>query len=171
MTFRLIETVKLKDRSRIPMDFKFRMWLSCNKLWYTITRTPKGLILTDSTSDGEPRDTILEFRPQFDSLGLVTAVVVDTATNDVLMVAHMNDKAIEETLQTGLAHFWSRSRGTLWKKGETSGNILRVLKILIDCDQDTLLLHVKPSGPACHTGARTCFYRQLERGALVKVKS
>jgi phosphoribosyl-AMP cyclohydrolase len=79
-----------------------------------------------------------------------------------LMVAWMNAEALRLTRSTGEAHFWSRSRQQLWRKGETSGNVMRVRQILIDCDGDTLLLRVDPAGPACHTGARTCFYRELE---------
>ena len=79
------------------------------------------------------------------------------------MVAWMNREALEKTHQTGQAHFWSRSRQKLWRKGETSGNILSVYEIRLDCDADTLLLLVKPAGPACHTGERSCFFRVLER--------
>jgi len=80
----------------------------------------------------------------------------------LLMVAHMNAEAIEQTRATGQAHFWSRSRGTLWRKGETSGNGLTLIDMRVDCDQDALLLRVKPAGPACHTGRRSCFYRRVE---------
>jgi phosphoribosyl-AMP cyclohydrolase len=94
--------------------------------------------------------------------GLIPAVVQDARTNEVLMVAWMNADALERTRQTGEAHFWSRSRQSPWHKGETSGNILRVQEIRLDCDADTLLLRVIPAGPACHTGARSCFYRSLD---------
>ena len=93
----------------------------------------------------------------FDSNGLIPVVVQDRASGDVLMVAWANGEALERTAETGLAHFWSRSRGELWRKGETSGNGLRVVEARADCDRDTLLLVVDPEGPACHTGARTCF--------------
>ncbi len=106
------------------------------------------------------------FLPRFDAAGLVTAVVQDAATGEVLMLAHMDRQAIERTQATGLAHFHSRSRRRLWLKGESSGNVLRVTAIRIDCDQDALLLLVQPAGPACHTGARGCFYRVLEGDAL-----
>ena len=99
---------------------------------------------------------------KYNQAGLLPAVVQDSHTNQVLMVAWMNAKAVELTLQTGEAHFWSRSRNQMWRKGETSGNTLKVDAILVDCDEDTLLLIVKPSGPACHTGATSCFYRNLE---------
>jgi phosphoribosyl-AMP cyclohydrolase len=78
------------------------------------------------------------------------------------MLAHMNAEALEATLATGEAHFWSRSRGRLWKKGETSGHVLRVIEARIDCDQDALWLKVEPAGPACHTGERSCFFRRIE---------
>jgi len=93
----------------------------------------------------------------FDAAGLVPVVVQDRASGDVLMVAWANADALERTAQTGLAHFWSRSRGALWRKGETSGNGMRVVEARADCDRDTLLLVVEPEGPACHTGSRTCF--------------
>lgn len=106
------------------------------------------------------------FKPKFDANGLLTGVVVDAATKDVLMVAFLNQAAVDATLETGLAHFWSRSRQTLWCKGETSGNTLRVEQIRVDCDQDALVLVCAPAGAACHTGARSCFYRVLENGDL-----
>jgi phosphoribosyl-AMP cyclohydrolase len=99
---------------------------------------------------------------KYDLSGLAPAVLQDAASGDVLMVAWMNAEALRLTRSTGEAHFWSRSRQQLWRKGETSGNVMRVRQILIDCDGDTLLLRVDPAGPACHTGERTCFYRELE---------
>lgn len=110
----------------------------------------------------DQRDTTDRFLPRFDAAGLVTAIVVDTDTHALLMVAHMNAEAIEQTRATGQAHFWSRSRSALWRKGETSGNGLTLVEIRVDCDQDALLLRVKPAGPACHTGRRSCFYRRVE---------
>jgi phosphoribosyl-AMP cyclohydrolase len=99
---------------------------------------------------------------KFDERGLITVVVQDARTNEVLMVAWMNAEALERTRQTGEAHFWSRSRQSLWHKGETSGNILCVQEIRLDCDADTLLVLVNSAGPACHTGTRSCFYRSLD---------
>jgi phosphoribosyl-ATP pyrophosphohydrolase/phosphoribosyl-AMP cyclohydrolase len=93
----------------------------------------------------------------FDAAGLVPVVAQDRASGDVLMVAWANAEALARTAETGLAHFWSRSRQALWRKGETSGNELRVVEARVDCDRDTLLLVVEPTGPACHTGERTCF--------------
>ncbi len=92
-----------------------------------------------------------------DASGLLPVVVQDRASGDVLMVAWANAEALARTAETGLAHFWSRSRGALWRKGETSGNALRVVEVRADCDRDTLLLVVEPQGPACHTGTRSCF--------------
>ena len=105
--------------------------------------------------------------PKFDANGLLTAVVVDSEDNSVLMVAHMDREALDATLATREAHFHSRSRGRLWKKGETSGNVLRVQEVLVDCDQDALVLRACPAGPACHTGERSCFFRRLEGDTLV----
>jgi len=99
--------------------------------------------------------------PEF-GRGLVTAVVQDAATAEVLMVAHMDEEAYAATLSTGLAAFHSRSRDRLWVKGEASGNAMAVVEIHVDCDGDALLLRVKPAGPACHTGARSCFQPPAE---------
>lgn len=102
------------------------------------------------------------FDPRFDAAGLVTAIVTDAATGTLLMVAHMNADAIRLTQETGQAHFWSRSRKAMWRKGETSGNGLTLVEMRVDCDQDALLLRVTPAGPACHTGRRSCFYRRVD---------
>lgn len=108
-----------------------------------------------------------ELAPRWDANGLITGVVIDAAIKDVLMVAHLNAEALALTQSTGLAHFWSRSRARIWKKGEESGNILSVVELRIDCDQDALLIVAEPAGPACHTGARSCFYRRVEGETLV----
>ena len=102
-----------------------------------------------------------EIRLQFDDRGLVAAVVQDATTGRVLMVAWMNDEALQHTQETGQAHFWSRSRQELWRKGATSGHVMAVREIWVDCDADTLLLKVSPAGPACHTGQASCFFRRL----------
>ena len=115
------------------------------------------------------RDTGLTLDPKWDAAGLVTCVVTDRATGELLMVAHMNAEALAATRATGEAHFWSRSRGRLWRKGESSGNVLRVAEMRIDCDQDALWLICDPAGPACHTGARSCFFRRVEGDGLVPV--
>ncbi len=99
--------------------------------------------------------------PRFDSAGLVTAVAVDHASGKLLMLAHMDAEAIARTRETGFAHFHSRSRGRLWMKGESSGHVLKVIEIRVDCDQDALELRVEAAGPACHTLAPSCFYRRL----------
>jgi len=104
------------------------------------------------------------FMPRFDASGLITAVVTDARDGELLMVAHMNEEALRLTLETGIAHYWSRSRNTLWKKGETSGNLQSVIELRTDCDQDALWLKVSVAGdgPTCHTGRRSCFYRQVQ---------
>ncbi len=107
------------------------------------------------------------FAPRFDANGLLTAVVIDATSAAPLMVAHMNAEALDRTRKTGRAHFWSRSRQALWMKGESSGHILDVVEILVDCDQDCLVVRASPRGPACHTGAASCFFRRLEGDALL----
>jgi phosphoribosyl-AMP cyclohydrolase len=104
------------------------------------------------------------FTPRFDSAGLVTAVVTDIRDGELLMVAHMNAEALHLTLETGIAHYYSRSRAKLWKKGETSGNLQTVHELRTDCDQDTVWLKVSVTGhdAACHTGRRSCFYRRID---------
>lgn len=100
---------------------------------------------------------------KFDERGLIPAIVQDSVSGDVLMMAWMNEDSLQLTLDTGEAYFWSRSRQELWHKGATSGNVQVVREIRLDCDGDTLLLLVEPAGPACHTGARSCFFRELSR--------
>ncbi|MES2988589.1 MAG: phosphoribosyl-AMP cyclohydrolase, partial [Pseudomonadota bacterium] len=107
------------------------------------------------------RDTSLTLDPKYDSNGLITAVATDMS-GGLLMVAHMNADALAATLESGDAIFWSRSRNRLWKKGETSGHVLKVREVRIDCDQDALWLKCEPLGPACHTGEQSCFYRIVE---------
>lgn len=118
----------------------------------------------------DPRETGLDLDPKYDAQGLITAVATDAATGEPLMVAHMNADALRLTQETGEAHFWSRSRGRLWRKGDESGNVLRVREMRIDCDQDAVWLRVDPAGPACHTGARSCFYRSVGGEGLVRVE-
>ncbi|RDC59909.1 Phosphoribosyl-AMP cyclohydrolase [Alteripontixanthobacter maritimus] len=109
------------------------------------------------------------FQPKFDAAGLLTAVVIEESTGRILMVAFMDREALDRTIASGKAHFHSRSRGKLWMKGETSGNTLTVIDILVDCDQDALVLLVSAVGPACHTGAASCFYRRMDDGRLAPV--
>jgi phosphoribosyl-AMP cyclohydrolase len=108
--------------------------------------------------------------PRFDANGLIAAVAVHADTDEVLMLAWMNAEALELTLETGEAHYFSRSRQALWKKGETSGQIQRVAEVRVDCDQDAVLLKVRPQGDggACHVGFRSCFYRVVEDGVLIE---
>ncbi len=99
---------------------------------------------------------------KYDANGLIPAIVQDVETNQVLMLAYMNEESLRLTLEKGETVFWSRSRSELWHKGATSGNLQRVVEIRVDCDADTLLILVHPAGPACHTGNQTCFYRSIE---------
>ncbi len=100
---------------------------------------------------------------KYDRDGLIPAIIQDAETGEVLMMAYMNRTALESTINTGYTHFWSRSRQKYWKKGETSGHVQEVKEILVDCDKDTLLIKVKQHGPgACHTGHRSCFYRNIK---------
>ena len=115
----------------------------------------------------DTRDTSLTLDPKYDAAGLITAVATDMS-GALLMVAHMNAEALAATLETGDATFWSRSRQRLWKKGETSGHVLKVREIRIDCDQDAVWLKCEALGPACHTGEPSCFYRIIENGQLVR---
>jgi phosphoribosyl-AMP cyclohydrolase len=105
------------------------------------------------------------FSPKFDADGLVTAVATDVTTGDLLMVAHMNAEALQKTIATGEAHYYSRSRKKLWRKGEDSGHTQRVVEMRVDCDQDAVWIRVQQAGPgACHTGRRSCFYRAIPLG-------
>jgi phosphoribosyl-AMP cyclohydrolase len=124
----------------------------------TQTFSPRGS--TQSIEAG------LAFQPKFDADGLIPAIVSDADTGEMLMFAWMNAEALALTLETGVGHFWSRSRGALWKKGEESGNILAVVELRTDCDQDVVWLRAKVGGDgvACHTGQRSCFYRSVPLG-------
>ncbi|MEO6608851.1 MAG: phosphoribosyl-AMP cyclohydrolase [Aestuariivirga sp.] len=123
--------------------------------------------------DKSELDETLEVVLKFDASGLIPAIVCDHTNNEVLMFAWMNAEALEKTQATGLAHFFSRSRGSLWFKGESSGETFAVNEIRVDCDQDVLQLRVTAQGKgnACHTGRRSCFYRKLENGKLAFIKS
>jgi phosphoribosyl-AMP cyclohydrolase len=115
------------------------------------------------------------FTPRFDANGLITAVVTDIRDGEILMLAHMNAEALKLTVETGIAHYYSRSRSALWKKGETSGNLQTVHEIRTDCDQDAILLKVSVAGhdATCHTGRRSCFYRAVtkdDNGILLEIK-
>ncbi|MEL7546916.1 MAG: phosphoribosyl-AMP cyclohydrolase [Pseudomonadota bacterium] len=108
---------------------------------------------------GSAQDEAVELRPNFNSDGLIAAIAQDVETGEVLMLAWMNDAALSATLETGRAVYWSRSRQELWRKGDTSGHTQSVVELRIDCDQDAVLLKVRQSGGACHTGRKACFYR------------
>lgn len=131
-----------------------------------------------STTFADPRtltpDQLEEgaiFAPRFDAHGLLTAVAIEATSGEVLMVAHMNAEALSLTIGTGDVHYYSRSRGRIWKKGETSGEVQKLVELRTDCDQDTLLLVVEQTGrgAACHTGRKSCFYRRLENGTLADI--
>jgi phosphoribosyl-AMP cyclohydrolase len=132
--------------------------------------------LTDKSSFA-PRSSTAEveeglaFAPKFDAAGLITAVATDAKSGNVLMVAHMNVEALRKTIESGEAWYYSRSRKALWKKGESSGHVQRVVELRVDCDQDALWLKVAQEGPgACHTGRRSCFYRAVPLGQKGSVK-
>ncbi len=112
----------------------------------------------------------MDVKLKFDEKGLLPAIVQDNATGQVLMLAYMNEQSIEKTLETETTWFYSRSRKRLWNKGETSGNIQKVVSIDYDCDADTLLVKVDPAGPACHTGNTSCFYRRLYESETMEVQ-
>jgi phosphoribosyl-AMP cyclohydrolase len=119
--------------------------------------------MTDQREEG------LRLDPKYGPDGLITAVATDADTGEMLMLAHMNAEALALTIETNIAHFWSRSRQALWKKGETSGHFLHVQDVRVDCDRDAIWLVVKPVGPACHTGRRSCFYRRVAGDRLEPV--
>lgn len=110
------------------------------------------------------RETGLALDPKYDSNGLVTAAVTDSRSGELLMIGHMNAEALALTIETGKVHFFSRSRQKLWMKGETSGHVLHVEEMRIDCDQDALWVRARPDGPTCHTDRRSCFYRRVVDG-------
>lgn len=121
------------------------------------------------TSKAQDREQGAGFMPKYDASGLLAAIVQDSATREVLMFAFMDAEAMARTRETGIAHFHSRSRGRLWMKGETSGHVLKVDRLMVDCDQDAVVLLCTPAGPACHTGERSCFYRQLDGDELTRI--
>ena len=110
------------------------------------------------------REEALKFQPKFDAAGLVTCVATDAGSGEVLMVAHMNEEALRKTISSGEAWYFSRSRNSLWRKGETSGHGQRVVEMRMDCDQDAVWIRVEQTGAACHTGRRSCFYRKVGGG-------
>jgi phosphoribosyl-AMP cyclohydrolase len=106
----------------------------------------------------------------FDKDGLVPAIAQDAESGQVLMLAFMSRATLRETIKTGRVVYWSRSRNARWRKGDTSGHIQELVELLIDCDGDTVLLKVRQTGPACHTGKRSCFFRRIENGTLVEIE-
>jgi len=123
----------------------------------------REMIFNQPSDDKSELEDAGDFTPRFDDRGLITAIVTDVGDGELLMVAHMNAQALALTIQTGIAHYFSRSRGKIWKKGETSGNLQTVKEIRTDCDQDAIWLKVEVAGhdATCHTGRRSCFYRTV----------
>ena len=120
--------------------------------------------MVDENSETFLREQGDQFMPRFNDQGLITAVAQEFDTGEILMLAHVNQQAFDRSIETGFAHFWSRSRKSLWMKGETSGNRLSIKKILVDCDQDAIVFVVELEGTgACHTGVKSCFYRRVEK--------
>lgn len=119
-----------------------------------------------SPLSGSAQDETTTLRPRFDANGLIAAIAQDADSGEVLMLAWMNAEALQKTIQTGRATYWSRSRGEIWVKGETSGHTQEVLEIRVDCDQDAVLLKVRQTGGACHTHRESCFYRRVDGTAL-----
>ena len=118
----------------------------------------------DNCEDSNDIEEGLTFQPKFDGSGLVTCVATDAGNGDVLMVAHMNEQALRKTIESREAWYFSRSRNALWRKGETSGHVQRVVEMRLDCDQDAIWIRVEQTGAACHTGRRSCFYRKVTAG-------
>ena len=117
-----------------------------------------------TSADSNDFEEGLKFQPKFDASGLVTCVATDAGNGEVLMVAHMNDEALRKTIASGEAWYFSRSRQSLWRKGESSGHTQRVVEMRLDCDQDAIWIRVEQAGAACHTGRRSCFYRAVTPG-------
>ena len=124
----------------------------------------------ESALSGPEQDETLDLRPKFNADGLIAAIVQDATSHEVLMLAWMNEEALQATLKTGRATYWSRSRQELWIKGESSGHAQTVLEILVDCDQDAVLLKVEQTGAACHTGRKSCFYRKVDPEAFLLIR-
>jgi phosphoribosyl-AMP cyclohydrolase len=128
------------------------------------------IFVDPSTLDHQQRDEGTVFAPRFDAQGLVTAIAQEAGSNRVLMVAHMNAEALSRTLETGEVHYYSRSRGKIWKKGESSGEVQKLVEMRTDCDQDVVLMLVEQTGrgAACHTGRKSCFYRVVEGATTLR---
>jgi phosphoribosyl-AMP cyclohydrolase len=161
---------KRKAHLRAAMDFCHALLLSCNMPPGNAPGTKQASHVQMPDLSSAEREAGAVFAPKFDEKGLLSAIAIDATTRDVLMVAFMDAEALAKTRETGLAHFHSRSRGRLWMKGETSGHVLKVEEIRVDCDQDALVLVVRPEGPACHTGETSCFYRRLDGDALSRIE-
>lgn len=134
--------------------------LNANRL--NLLRRGRAFLSAAASINTQEREEGAQFAPKFDGNGLLSAVVLDAESKQVLVVAFMNAEALTATRKSGKVTFWSRSRQKLWMKGETSGHVLHVEEILVDCDQDALVIYAKPAGPTCHTGRTSCFYRRLD---------
>lgn len=128
-------------------------------------------MLFDPPLGGTAQDETRELRPRFNADGLIAAIAQDASSGEVLMLAWMNADALAATLETGRATYWSRSRGTLWIKGETSGHVQEVVELRVDCDQDAVLMKVHQTGGACHTGRASCFYRLADQKQLKLIEN
>lgn len=128
-------------------------------------------MLFDPPLSGAAQDETLELRPKFNADGLIAAIAQDAGSGEVLMLAWMNAEALSATLETGRATYWSRSRGALWVKGETSGHVQEVVELRVDCDQDAVLMKVHQTGGACHTGRASCFYRLADQKQLKLIEN
>ena len=128
--------------------------------------------MNGETNDKRQIEEGLAFTPRFDSAGLIICVTVEAATHAPLMVAYMNAEALRLTRETGIAHYWSRSRNALWRKGDTSGQTQRVVEMRVDCDQDAIWMSVEAGGDggACHTGRKSCFYRRVSGAGLAFIE-
>lgn len=124
----------------------------------------KDFLVSDLSTAIADVEEGLVLRPKFDAAGLLTCVTTDAGSGEVLMVAHMNDEALRQTIASGEAWYFSRSRQSLWRKGESSGHVQRVVEMRVDCDQDAVWIRVEQAGGACHTGRRSCFYRAVAKG-------
>jgi phosphoribosyl-AMP cyclohydrolase len=124
----------------------------------------RAMDMDEASSDKKALEEGAAFTPRFSPDGLIACVTVDESSGEVLMLAHMNREALDKTLASRIMHYWSRSRGTLWRKGDTSGQVQTLVELRVDCDQDALLARVQVGGDggACHTGRRSCFYRRVE---------
>jgi len=142
--------------------------LSCSHKTAMVAFMTKSDLFIDPERLGEKIEETTRFAPKFDAAGLLPAIATEAGTGRLLMLAYMNAEALEKTIETGEAWYWSRSRGELWRKGATSGHTQKIVEIRTDCDQDAVELVVEQTGPACHTNRRSCFYRIVESASSLR---